>query len=134
MKDLQTSPSFLKAVSQIQSVDAILAHAKVIQKSNNIDQLVAKKAVVFYNSDKVSRVVPHKNATILVKNSDGFKERVCLRILEKTVESTYNSFCNQNPECIINLRKFGELRPRNVRLRKMAKRSVCCCTVHVNID
>ena len=32
------------------------------------------------------------------------------------------------------LRKFGELRPRNVRLRKMAQIAVCCCTIHVNVD
>ena len=86
------------------------------------------------SSDKISRVVPHKNATVLVKNSDGTKEHVCLRILEKTIEATYHSFCNENPECSIKLKKFGELRPRNIRLRKMAQRAVFCCTIHVNVD
>ena len=86
------------------------------------------------SSDKISRVVPHKNATVLVKNSDGTKERVHLRILEKTIEATYHSFCNENPECSIKLRKFGELCPQNVRLRKMAQSAVCCCTIHVNVD
>ena len=62
------------------------------------------------------------------------KERVCLRILEKTIEAKYHSFCNENPECSIKLRKFGELHLRNVRLRKMAQRAVCCCTIHVNVD
>ena len=31
-------------------------------------------------------------------------------------------------------RKFGELHPRNIRLRNMARRAVCCCTIHVNVD
>ena len=61
----------------------------------------------------------------LVKYSDGTKECICLRILEKT-EATYHSFCNKNPESSIKLRKFGELLPRNVRLRKMAQKAVCC--------
>ena len=83
----------------------------------------------------MSEVVPCKNAAVLVKNSDVTKERVCLRILEKTIEATYHSFCNENPECSIKLRKFGELCLRNVRLRKMAQRAVCCCTIqHVNVD
>ena len=47
---------------------------------------------------------------------------------------SYHSFCNENPECSIKLRKFGELRPWNIRLRKMAQRAVCCCTIHVNVD
>ena len=71
---------------------------------------------------------------MLVKNSDGTKEHVCLRILEKIIEAAYYSFCNENPECSIKLRKFGELRPWNIRLRKMAQRAVCCCTIHVNVD
>ena len=71
---------------------------------------------------------------MLVKNSDESKESVCLRIFEKTIEATYHSFCNENPECSIKLRKFGELCPQNVRLRKMAQRAVCCCTIHVNVD
>ena len=89
--------------------------------------------ISFYSNDKISRVVPHKNATVLVKNSDETKECVCLRILEKTIEATYHSFCNENPKYIIKLIKFGELRPRNLRLRKMAQRAVCCCTIHMNV-
>ena len=71
---------------------------------------------------------------MLVKNSDATKECVCLRIIEKTIDATYHYFCNENPECSINLRKVGELRPQNVRLRKMAQRAVCCCNIHVNVD
>ena len=96
--------------------------------------ILTEKVTSFYNSNKISQVVPHKNATVLVKNSDGTKERVCLRILEKTIEATYHSFCNENPECSIKVGKFGELCPRNVRLRKIAQRAVCCCTIHVNVD
>ena len=82
----------------------------------------------------MSEVVPCKNAAVLVKNSDVTKERVCLRILEKTIEATYHSFCNENPKCSIKLRKFEELCPRNIRLRNMAQRAVRCYTIHVNVD
>ena len=123
----------LKAVSE-QSIEDILFHAEIKKRSNNTEPILTKKVIRFYNNDKISLVGPHKNATVLVKNSDGTKERVCSRILEKTIETTYHSFCNENPECSIKLRKFGELRPQNVRLRKMAQRAVCCCTIHVNVD
>ena len=102
-------------------------------RNNNIDPILTEKVISFYNNNKISRVVPH-NATVLIKNSDGTKERVCLRIPKKTIEATYHSFCNENPECSIKLTKFGELRPRNAKLRKMAQRALCCCTIHVNVD
>ena len=127
IRNLQISPVLLKAVSE-QSIEHIFFHAKINQRSNNIDPILTEKVTSFYNNDKIYRVVPNKNATVLDKNSDGTKERVCLRILEKTIEATYHSFCNENPECSIKLRKFGELCPWNIRLRKMAQRAVCCCT------
>ena len=133
IRNLQTSPSLLKSVSE-QSIEDILFHAKIKQRSNNIDPILTEKVISFYNNGKMSRVVSHENAAVLVKNSDRTKERVCLRILEKTIEAKYHSFCNENPECSIKLRKFGELHLRNVRLRKMAQRAVCCCTIHVNVD
>ena len=101
IRNLQTSPSLLKAVSE-QSIEDILFHAKIKQRSNNIDPILTAKVISFYNNNKISRVVPHKNLTVLVKNSDGTKECVCVRILEKTIEGTYHSFCNENPECSIN--------------------------------
>ena len=101
IRDLQTSPSLLKVVSE-QSIEDILFHAKIKQKSNNIDPILTAKVISFYNNNKISRVVPQKNATVLVKKSDGTKECVCVRILEKTIEGTYHSFCNENPECSIN--------------------------------
>ena len=132
IRNLQTSPLLFKAASE-QSIEDII-HAKIKQRSNNIDPILTEKVITFYNNNKISRVVPHKNAILLIKNSDGTKERICSRILDKTIEATYHSFCNENPECSIKLRKFGELRPRNVRMRKMAQRTVVCCTIHVNVD
>ena len=132
IRDLQTFLSLLKAVYE-QSID-ILFHTKIKQRSNNIGPILTEKVINFYNNYKISQVVPHKNATVLVKNSNETKERVCLRILEKIIEATYHSVCNENPECSFKLRKFGELCPQNIRLRKMAQRAVCCCTIHVNVD
>ena len=96
IRKLQTSPSLLKAASE-QSIEDILFHAKIKQRSNNTDPILTKKVISFYNNDKISRVVPHTNAAVLVKNSDGTKERGCLRILEKTIEATYHYFCNEKP-------------------------------------
>ena len=133
IRNFQTSPSLLKAVSE-QSIEDMLFHTKIKQRSNNVDSILTKKVISFYNKDKMSQVVPWKNATVLVKNSDVTKERVCLRILEKTIEATYHSFCNENPKFSIKLRKFEELCPRNIRLRNMAQRAVRCYTIHVNVD
>ena len=82
ISNLQTSPSLLKAVSE-QSIENILFHAKIKQRSNNIDPILTEKVIRFYNNNKISRVVPHKNAPMLVKNSDGTKEHVCLEFLRK---------------------------------------------------
>ena len=115
----------LKAVSE-QSIEDILFHAEIKKRSNNIEPILSEKVIRFYNNNKISLVGPHKNATVLVKNSDGTKERVCSRILEKTIETTYHSFCNENPECSIKLRKFGKLRPWNVTLTKLDSVTISC--------
>ena len=93
IRNLQTSPLLLKAVSE-QSIEDMLFHVKIKQRSNNIDPILTEKVKSFYNNDKISQVLPHKNATVLVKT-------------------------------VMKL---------NVRLRKMAQRAVCCCTIHVNFD
>ena len=47
IRNLQTSPSLLKAVSE-QSIEDILFHAKIKQRSNNIDPILTEK-VIFNN-------------------------------------------------------------------------------------
>ena len=126
IRNLQTSPVLLKAVSE-QSIEDILFHAKINQRSNNIDPILTEKVISFYNNDKIYWVVPNKNATVLDKNSDGTKECVCLRILEKRTEATILSVMKiQNVQ--LNWENLENFCPWNVRLRKMAQRAACCCT------
>ena len=53
IRNLQTSPLLLKAVSQ-QSIEDILFHAKIKQRSTNIDPILTEKVISFYNNDKIS--------------------------------------------------------------------------------
>ena len=55
IRNLQTPPSLLKAVSE-QSIEDILFHAKIKQRSNNIDPILTKKVVSLYNNGKISEL------------------------------------------------------------------------------
>ena len=55
IRNLQTSPLLLKAVSE-QSIEDILFHAKIKQRSNNIDPILTKKVVSLYNNGKISEL------------------------------------------------------------------------------
>ena len=132
-RKLNTSTSLAKNLQNL-SVEEILTHGKLMQPNHGIGNELFKRIKEFYNRDDISRVVPHKNATILIKNDDGVQERVCLRILEKTLEKVFEMFCEDNPNEKIKQRTFEQLRPKNVRLRRTAKRMVCCCTIHTNIN
>ena len=106
----------------------------MIQPNHGLPQKTLQMVLDFYNRDDISRVVPHKNATVLVRKLDGTTQRECIRILEKPLDKLYSMFCVENPECKIKIRKFEILRPKNVRHRNAAKRMVCCCTIHTNVE
>ena len=126
-----TNFRLLKVVKNL-SLDDLISHGKLTVPNR---QLHSDKVNKFYNRDDISRVVPHKNATILVRNKiTNQKERVCVRILEKTLNNCFTTFLQENPNIKISRRKFESLRPKNVRLRKYATRMVCCCTLHTNVD
>ena len=112
-RKLNTSTSLAKNLQNL-SVEEILTHGKLIQPNHRIGNELFKR-------NDISRVVPHKNATILIKNDDDVQERVCLRILEKTLENVFEMFCKDNPNEKIKQRTFEQLRPKNVRLRRTAK-------------
>ena len=88
----------------------------------------------FYMEDNVSRVLPYKNRTILMKNKIGVKERVAMRVMELTLVKAYEKFSAANVDIQIDRRSFEKLRPRNVLLKRCAKRLVCACSYHINID
>ena len=94
---------------------------------------VLKRYGIFYKKDIVSRVVPHKIAVFLIKRN-GRKERVCVRILEKSLHYFYSLFCQEYASVLkIIQQKFETLRTKNTKLRSTAKRLVCCI-IHKNID
>ena len=45
----------------------------------------------------VSRVVPYKKETILVKNAEGKKECCCIRVMEMSLLKAYKRYCVENP-------------------------------------
>ena len=52
IRNFQTSPVLLKAVSE-KSIEDIFFHAKINQRSNNIDPILTEKVISFYNNDKI---------------------------------------------------------------------------------
>jgi hypothetical protein len=82
----------------------------------------------FYNSDTVSRVLPHTKSTIKI---DG--DRVPVRYMEINLNQAFLQFRIKN-QCQVARETFRKLRPRNVKLKKAATRALCCCTIHQNIE
>ena len=89
------SPKFVELI-QTMTLDDILTHAKVYQGNHGLKNEIIQLVHRFYNRDDISRVVPHKNATVLVSTPDGEKQRVCLRVMEKTLEGAYKIFCAEH--------------------------------------
>ena len=80
-RKLNTSTSLAKNLQNL-SLEEILTHGKLIQPNHRIGNELFKR---IKDATKC-----HKNATILIKNDDDVQERVCLRILEKTLENVFD--------------------------------------------
>ena len=121
--------------ANINTVDAVLSHSKYAYGEKKKDiKLATKRAVTeYYNRDDTSRVLPYKNRTVKVK-IDGNVTREPLRVMEKTLKEAYSQFQKENPQIKVGKTSFIKLRPKNVRMKSSAKRLVCGCTYHQNIE
>ena len=96
-----------------------------IYKAKQVRKMVPDhhiQLIEFYNSDVISRVLPYKNLTVLVKDKSGVKQIVPVRVIEKTLDKAFMLFKEKNPDIVIGRSKFESLRPKNIRLKKAAKR------------
>ena len=126
--------SYVRAKNSI-SIDAtIMQHSKDgAAKRPNIPLSTKKLVREFFNRDNISRVVPYKDQTINIKIA-GKKIKYPLRVMEKTLNQAYAMFKSEFCNLKIGKTTFQTLRPRNVRLKGAAKRLVCCCLCHQNIE
>ena len=126
--------SYVRAKNSI-SIDAtIMQHSKDgAAKRPNIPLSTKKLARELFSRENISRIVPNKNRTINIK-TDGKKIKCPLRVMEKTLNQAYAMFRSEFRNLKTGKTTFQTLRPRNVRLKGAAKRLVCCCLCHQNIE
>ena len=112
----------------------LLNTTKQIKKSRKLIKNFTKKIIQFYDKDLVSRVLPYKNMTKVVKGQFGTKKQVPVRVMELTIKDAFNLFCQENQNVKISKRTFENYRPKSTRLKRDARHLACCCQDHVNID
>lgn len=66
---------------------------KQLKKTRKLIKNFTKKTIHFYDKDLVSRVLPYKNMTKVVKDQSGTKKRVPVKVMELTIKDAFNLFC-----------------------------------------
>ena len=112
----------------------ILKHYKTVKKAKKVDPALHEKIMNFYEKDSVSRVLPYKNMTKVVKDQFGTKKRVPVRVMELTIKDSFKLFCQENQNVHISKWTFENYRPKSISLKWDARRLVCCCQYHVSVD
>ena len=120
--------------AKLDETSHILKHYKTVKKAKKVDPALHEKIMNFYEKDSVSRVLPYKNMTKVVKDQFGTKKRVPVRVMELTIKDSFKLFCQENQDVHISKRTFENYRPKNIRLKRDARRLVCCCQHHANVD
>ena len=69
---------------------------KQLKKPKIVDQELHEKIINFYDKDLVSRVLPYKSMTKVIKDQFGTKKRVLVRVVELTIKDAFNLFCEEN--------------------------------------
>ena len=116
-------------------ISSTLKHYKTIKTGVPKEPTETVKLVTeFYNKDTISRQLPYKNLTRIVKDHLGNLCRVPVRVMEVTLKGAFRTFKEANPAIKIGQRSFENLRPKYIRLRRYAQRLQCCCTYHTNMN
>ena len=116
---------------QSTSVKDIIFHSKARWKHTTADPTLHKKIHDFYERDTISQVLPCKNLVKKVKLPNGASQHVSIRVTEITL---FEAYIKEYPNVKVQRWTFEMKRPKNVRLKKDAKRLICASTYHVNID
>ena len=75
-----------------ESTAGILKHYKTVRKTKKVDTNVHGTIISFYEKN-VSRVLPFKNMTKVVKDQLSSKKRALVRVMELTAKDAFDLFC-----------------------------------------
>lgn len=82
-----------------------------LKRGKNLSNSTFEKVLKFYESNINNRIMALKKDTIFVK-IDGEKKKVQKQLLLSDIKILFEQFKEQNPEALINLSKFAQLRPK----------------------
>lgn len=81
----------------------------------------------FYESEAISRPMPGKSDFVNIKNSNGAKEQLQMRLMTITLAEAFQKFKVLYPEDQISPSKFYKLRPKHVVIMSKTPHNLCCC-------
>ena len=116
------------------TLKSILEHSQNSNQNQNIKAATKQLILEFYNRDAISKVLRYRNKTVKVKIIDNAFERKSICVMELLLLQAFHQFKTEHPEFKVGKSSFQLLRPENIRLKADAKRLVCCCMYHQNID
>ena len=94
----------------------------------------AEKVRQFYMRDDVSREMPGKKDFLSVVNDNGKREHMQKRLMLCNLREAHQLFKRENPDVVVGLSKFSELRPAQCILAgPTGTHTVCVCVHHQNV-
>ena len=131
---LPNSPNKRRVVlsSIMQSEGIVVDKTQHIIRRHKLSEDALREVKEFYESDAISRVMPGKDDTMIVRHEDGTKTKERKQHLTMTVMEAYELF-HEKTEMTIKKSTFAELRPKHVLLSSKMPHNVCACKYHGNV-
>lgn len=121
MKDCGVSWKFFSKASRLEGV------WESKKRNDGLDDDTVDKIEHFFKSSGVSACMPDKKLVSL-------KSMEPRRIMDTTLQMSYEQFKNQNPDCPVGFSKFAALRPKCVKTMKNNSFNNCLCEYCSNIE
>lgn len=80
--------------------------------SNTMDPDTVKLIKEFYRSERISYVLPGKSDSVSVRNENGEKKHVQIKLTLMNLNEAYEEFKETHPDVKIRFLKFSEVRPK----------------------
>ena len=90
-------------------------------QNQNIKAATKQLILDFYNRDDISKVLPYKSKTVKVKIIDNTFQSKSIRVMELSLLQAFHQFKTEHPEFKVGKSTFQLFRPKNVRLKAVAK-------------
>ncbi|CAM4986859.1 unnamed protein product [Rotaria socialis] len=124
---------------QIELITKVAEDLKIlkIQKKQERDYqalptTVKNKVYEFYSRDDISYQAPGKRDSITIKEN-GLRKKMQKKYLLFTLRELYELFIQENPNAIISLSSFQDLRPDYILYKSSIPHNMCICNYHENI-